>query len=431
MSTTSTARTHLCLVGLLAPAWFGLVGCSSGRLEEGRSDAPARATASADPLRHTDPAHKTIRPIPDVISRPKPFRLPDVVGAVPSLEPVTMKARGDLAGAVRPAAVHAPAALDFPAGPARPLAATVADAGPAVAEVSTMLREYLQAFNRHDSAALASHWSESGENVDLDSGETTRGRAAVERVFASLFEQDVATTIDLDIESIRPLRDDVAVVDGVTRISFTDDEHARRGSGSRFSAVVVKQNGRWMLESVREAALANAGAPATAQPKRPLDAIAWLVGSWEDVGEGVTAGTHCFWSAGRAFLVRSHVVTFDAPAAGRPAAGDAQIPDLLPPGAGAGREITEIIGWDPEREQIRSWIFTSDGRFAEAAWTPEGDGWLVRFEGRGTDAAATASCLIKRVGPDEVSIRCDSDALADVMPPACEFVRTARLEMAP
>jgi hypothetical protein len=195
--------------------------------------------------------------------------------------------------------------------------------------------------------------------------------------------------------------------------------------------VVVKQNGRWRLESVREAALANAGAPATAQPKRPLDAIAWLVGSWEDVGEGVTAGTHCFWSAGRAFLVRSHVVTFDAPAAGRPAAGDAQIPDLLPPGAGAGREITEIIGWDPEREQIRSWIFTSDGRFAEAAWTPAGDGWQVRFEGRGQDAAATASCLIKRVGPDEVSIRCDSDALADVMPPACEFVRTARLEMAP
>ncbi len=427
----TTARNHTRLVGMLVSAVLGFIGCSGGRLEEGRSDVPARATASADPLLHTDPMHRTIRPMPEVISRPKPFRLPDVVGAVPSLEPVTMKARGDLAATVRTAAASVPAALGFPAGSARPLAAPAAETGPAVAEVSAMLREYLQAFNRHDSAALASHWSENGENVDLDSGETTRGRAAVEQVFASLFEQDVATTIDLDIESIRPLRDDVAVVDGVTRISFTDEQEARAGAGSRFSAVVVKQDSRWMLESVREAALASAGEPAGAQPRRPLEALGWLVGSWEDIGEGVTAGTHCFWSAGRAFLVRSHVVTFDLPVAGGPEAGDATIPDLLPPGTGAGREITEIIGWDPEREQIRSWLFTSDGRFAEAAWTQERDGWRVRFEGRGTDSSAMATCLVRRVGPDEVSIRCDGDALADVMPPACEFVRTARLETAP
>jgi hypothetical protein len=111
----------------------------------------------------------------------------------------------------------------------------------------------------------------------------------------------------------------------------------------------------------------------------------------------------------------------------RPVAGDDSIPGLLPPGAPGQREITEIIGWDADRRSLRSWLFSSDGRFAEATWTPEGKGWRVRLEGQGADAAATGSVFIERAGADEVSIRCDDDGLADVMPPACDFVRTARL----
>ena len=418
---TNTGFRRFACGGLLLAATLTAVGCNAQRADVGRIDMPARSTASADPR------ERTIRPIPDVITKPKPFRLPDVVGAVPSLEPVTMQSRMLVVTAQpRSAGQHAnmayePVALE--------LAAAAAIERPAVAEVAAMLRDYLQAFNRHDSTALAAHWSDSGENIDLDSGETTRGREAVEQVFATLFEEDAAAKINIDIESIRPLRDDVAVVDGVTQISFSDDakSHGDRTADSspastRFSAVVVKQDGRWMLESVRETAL-----PVAPRPRHSLDDLDWLVGSWEDLGEGVTAGTHCFWSAGKAFLVRSHVVTFDSPGTSRPAAGDASIPGLLSAGTGKSREITEIIGWDPERQQVRSWLFTSDGRFAEGWWTRDGDRWSVRLEGRGADESATCTFSLERVGPDELSIRCAGDALADVMPPACEFVRTARL----
>ncbi|MEI8371094.1 MAG: SgcJ/EcaC family oxidoreductase [Planctomycetia bacterium] len=361
-----------------------------------------------------------------MITKPKPFRLPDVVGPVLTLEPVTMQSR-------MPVVTTQPRSSSHPANvapaPAALAVAAATPAPPAVAEVGAMLRDYLQAFNRHDSTALAAHWSTSGENVDLDSGVTTRGREAVERVFATLFEEDAAAKIDIDVESIRPLRDDVAVVDGVTQISFSDeatplgDRPADSSPAStRFSAVVVKQDGRWMLESVRETAV-----PAATRPRHSLDDLDWLVGSWEDLGEGVTAGTHCFWSAGKAFLVRSHVVTFDSPGANPPAAGVASIPGLLSAGTGTSREITEIIGWDPERQQVRSWLFTSDGRFAEGWWTRDGDRWSVRLEGRGADESATCTFALERVGPDGLSIRRTGDALADVMPPACEFVRTARL----
>ena len=221
-------------IGILVP----LAGCGAQRIEEGRAEVPARVTASADP------SLSNVRPLPEVIPKPRPFRLPEVIARVPSLEPVTMTPA--IATGVAPAA--APAALEFPAD------------RPAVAEVAAMFRDYLTAFNRHDAAALAAHWSETAENVDLDSGETTRGREAVGEVFTALFAEDDGATFDIDVESIRPVSADVVLVDGVSRISFTDGSPHASAADSRFSAVVVKQDGRWLLESVR--ALAPAAQPA-------------------------------------------------------------------------------------------------------------------------------------------------------------------------
>ncbi len=381
------------------PAWLLpvvlLAGCSSD------SVAPRpigmRPPHAADRGQAAQSRQRPSRPIPDVTSRPKAFRVSSppaspAIAAVAHLEPAPV------------------------AAPARQLAATAAD-NPTVAEVRAMLRSYLRAFNRHDAAALAAHWSETGENLDLDSGAVTAaGRAEVRAVFADLFAADDDATIDIDIHSIRPIRADVAVVDGVSLISFADGTPA----SSRFSAVVVRQDGTWVLENVREAAapVPDAGA------ERPLEQLAWLVGSWEDDGAGVTASTRCAWSPGRGFLVRSHVITPDA-AAPRPPAGDTGIPALLPTSDSEPRELTEVIGWDPDQNAIRSWIFAGDGRFAEGTWQRDGDTWNVRIEGRGRDEGAVASCTLEPAG-DGLAIRCDAERLAPLLPPACRFTRTAR-----
>jgi uncharacterized protein (TIGR02246 family) len=313
------------------------------------------------------------------------------------------------------------AAVTASADPAsRRFAATDASLRPSASDAAAirgMLDSYLQCFNRHDSAALVAHWSDSGESVDLDSGEVTAGREAVGNVFSALFSEDHEATIDIDVQTIRPVRADVAVVDGTSRITFGDGGHA----GSRFSAVIVKQDDRWLLESVREAAL-----PEETDPVRPLDQLAWLVGTWEDVGPGVVASTRCFWSAGNAFLIRAHAVTPTGASEPRPEAGDARIPGLLPAADVAGREVTEIIGWDPESQSIRSWIFTSAGRFAEGVWERDGEAWKVRMDGRGDDAGKACACTFVRVGPDEVSVRGDGDGLAAALAPVCDFIRIAR-----
>jgi len=300
----------------------------------------------------------------------------------------------------------------LPAAPRRLAVAAAAPAG-LRAEVEAMLGDSLRDFNRHDTVAVAAHWTEEGENLDLDTGEATVGRAAVREVFAALFDEDAAAAIDIDVQSIRPVSRDVAVVDGSTTVRFGDGARA----GSRFAAVVVRQDGRWKLDSVREAAN-----PEAAHDGRPLDQLAWLVGAWADPRPGMTASTRCFWSAGHGFLIRTHAVSGRA-AAGEVAAG---IPALLSESESddaTEREVTEIIGWDPDSQLLRSWVFTSAGRFAEGTWSRTGDGWRVRLEGRGADTGRACECVLTRRGSDAVSVSGPRDGLAAEFTPVCDVVR--------
>jgi hypothetical protein len=51
------------------------------------------------------------------------------------------------------------------------------------------------------------------------------------------------------------------------------------------------------------------------------------------------------------------------------------------------------IGWDPAQKVIRSWMFESEGGFAEATWQQNGNQWIVVMNGtnsEGQPASATA-----------------------------------------
>jgi hypothetical protein len=88
--------------------------------------------------------------------------------------------------------------------------------------------------------------------------------------------------------------------------------------------------------------------------------------------------------------------------------------------------VTEIIGWDPERGQLRSWVFTAAGRFAEGTWTREGDAWRVRLDGRGGDMGRSCEFVVGHHGGDGLTVRGSADGLAADLVPVCDFVRTAR-----
>ena len=62
----------------------------------------------------------------------------------------------------------------------------------------------------------------------------------------------------------------------------------------------------------------------------------------------------------------------------------------------------QFIGWDPAAKQIRSWVFDSDGGFAEGRWTKKEDRWSITTTGTLPDGATASSVnVITRVDDDQ------------------------------
>ncbi len=402
-----------CSVG----CWLVLVSCLGC---QAATDRPVHTGFSANtdttPGLSTTTAQRPSRPIPVVIKPPTGLQLDLLEDRLPRT--------GSQPSAVRPVAAELPLERKGPAAPrrlpplAQPVTATLAT------DIRTTLANYTAAFNRHDPVALATHWTTDGENLDLDTGSRTVGRAAVERVFDRLFTADETARINFDIEAVRPIRDDVAMVDGISRLALSDRQPTR----SRFSAVLVRHEGRWLIESVREAT-----APTAPSVRDRLAPLAWLRGSWEDISDGLTISTQCEWADEGGFLMRRHLITDDPQLPGGAERTAAGIPALLPTsGTGAAaaaparRTITEFIGWDEGRGEIRSWMFCSDGRTAEFSWLRSGAGWLLEQDREGTSGIPEpARLLLEQVGADELTLRLTSAATVDLLP-AADFVRTAR-----
>lgn len=208
---------------------------------------------------------------------------------------------------------------------------------------------YVDAFNAKNADAIAALWSQSGEWVNQDTGERVKGREAIRKQFAANFAESNITRIDVAIDSIRFVTKKVAVEEGVATVVSPDgaDETA-------YTAIHVKEGGGWKLDSVREVATSNA--PAAPSHYTQLQQLEWMVGDWVDAGEGSTIETTCRWTKNRNFLTRTFKVAIE---------GQIEL------------EGTQVIGWDPKRQAIRSWVFDSDGGFGEGAWRRDGDSWRV------------------------------------------------------
>ena len=58
-------------------------------------------------------------------------------------------------------------------------------------------------------------------------------------------------------------------------------------------------------------------------------------------------------------------------------------------GAGILGTVTQVIGWDPALQQVRSWTFDSDGGFGSELWTKDGKRWVLEATGMRRDGGRT------------------------------------------
>jgi uncharacterized protein (TIGR02246 family) len=234
--------------------------------------------------------------------------------------------------AQQPATPTAPAATPAAQPAAQP---AVQPAPPAddTAAVQESLAAYVDAFNRHDVEALVALWTPGGAYVNKETGERTAGREALAADFTKVFTASPEIFLSGGADEVRVIGGDTAIVDGVTTVVQPDAEP----SISAYTAIFVKQEGKWLLDTVHESDL-----PSPETPRQALKPLEWMVGSWQDESDSANVSSIMRWSPSQAFLIRSYDV----------------IRDDEEPFQGS-----QIIGWDPAVKQIRSWTFNSDGSF--------------------------------------------------------------------
>lgn len=215
--------------------------------------------------------------------------------------------------------------------------------------VRAAIERYVAAFNAGDAKAVANCWSDQGSYI-TPGGVRLQGVPAIERHFADYFTGNPGLKLVVTVDSLRRVASDVTIEEGTAYVSKENEP----ASESTYVAVHIKRDGGWRLDTVRETVV-----PEETETSSPLQGLAWLIGEWTDDSlEGVQVDSSYSWARDGKFVVNTFRVNIDG-----------QI-DL---------EGTQIIGWDPSRQVIRSWMFDSDGGFGEGTWTPgDSDGqWTV------------------------------------------------------
>jgi uncharacterized protein (TIGR02246 family) len=215
------------------------------------------------------------------------------------------------------------------------------------------VQEYAEAYNKGDIDAAGRHWTDDAEYIN-DDGKVTKGRESIVSLFKRGRVARKGFKFDAQVQSVRILKPDVALEDGSVTLTAPDGTPEK----TRFTAVLLKSDGKWRISRVQDLPTVAETDETTAYQK--LKQLDWLVGQWEDEEKDTNIRMTCHWAAGRNFLVQDYVIK-------RPNH------DTL--------EINQRIAWDPNTDQLRSWIFDSRGGFSDGAWQRSGNTWDVAVSG--------------------------------------------------
>jgi uncharacterized protein (TIGR02246 family) len=268
--------------------------------------------------------------------------------------------------------------LALPAQVQSPPAVAAAPASAKTAAAENSVREtvaaYIGAYNQKDAAKLVEFFTADGTLIDSENI-ATRGREAIAQEFSEGFAERSSYTLQAKIDRIRQITPDVAQAEGVARLVSPKEATI----ANQFVVLLTRQGDAWKIVEIREY-------PALAEsipPYERLKELEWMVGEWVDESEDVQVSTTVRWGQGKGFLVREYSVQVK----GEPATSGLM-----------------IIAWDPQTEQIKSWIFNADGGRGEGSWTRVTDNqWVVKAQGSTGDGRPTsATQLIGLVNKDAV-----------------------------
>lgn len=121
------------------------------------------------------------------------------------------------------------------------------------AEVRAMTDQFVQNWNKHDTAALAALWTDDGDHTEPD-GRTVYGPNEIKRLFdiehGTVFKD---SELNLVVERVRSVGGDVAIADGTYEL-FKARDPAGNDIGTRtgyFFYVVRRDGDGWKVSASR------------------------------------------------------------------------------------------------------------------------------------------------------------------------------------
>ena len=208
--------------------------------------------------------------------------------------------------------------------------------------------KYIEAAKQNDTKAMSAAWTAEGDYINA-AGVRTKARDLIGQAVPSPDAASLLNDVKIKSSTLRLVTPEVAIEDGVTDTGA--DGFA--GDAVRFTAVWVKQNGRWLLDSLRESPAPAIDLAAPAEVRNDLSELAFLAGDWTGSLGVSTYEFSAKFSEDKTVLVREFEVRN---------------------GERLTTDGTQYITLDRETGEISSKSVDSAGTRASCVWTRDADG---------------------------------------------------------
>lgn len=261
-------------------------------------------------------------------------------------------------------------------------------------EITARIQEYNQAVSEGNSDALSKFWTDDAELLDPVTGEFIDGKGEILKFLnqrmAELKERNLQYSFKLG--KIDFPEKDKSFVEGITEVN---DKNGLFFRAAR-KVELLKQNGKWYIDAVSDIEI-----PPAPPIHNKLKDMDWVIGNWKDQDDNVTITFSNNWDKFQNFIHSRFTMTiYDVPA----------------------MEGMQIIGWNPIKQSLESWIFDSDGGIGTGTWSKKGDAWEVAVNYTLSDGKkASATNVYTKVDKDHyrfasIERLVDGKALPDIEP---------------
>ncbi len=217
-------------------------------------------------------------------------------------------------------------------------------------EIRQLIMDLIAAVNSGSAEKAASLWN--SDAIFLDQfGEQWKGKAAIQARFDQVLKERPPAEISLHPEKVKLLAPNAALVVGEVSRKTTTSHMPQ----TRFSLVLTKVNGAWLIDEATETAIQEISAA------DHLREVEWLVGKWQCEGGPENLVTlDIQWGSNHNFILSKCTKQKN---------GTAEVD-------------RQIIGWDVRTGKIVSWHFDCNGGYGYGKWSQDGkDSWTVDFAG--------------------------------------------------